>query len=382
MSKQTGKPSDPTRRRAFGAGAAALASTGAMVAAPQVYAQQVTRMKIQTAVPSSSIYFDLLKRFADRVDRMSTGRLKMEMLPDGAVVPAFEIFDAVDKGVVDGGYAWTHYWSGKNTAAGLFSNPAAGGGTGMDQLSHVAWLFQGGGYALYRKFFAEVLKVNIEPIMVQPMGPDPLGWFRAPIASLDDFRKLKYRCPPGLVGEVFKDMGVAAVAMPGGEIVPAAQRGVIDAAEWIGPADDIALGFHTVFKHYYLQGLHQSTDVGEVLINKAVWNKLAPEMKAIVETAAMAAMTDTYTYNVYRNAAAVQRLKTEFKVTIHDTPKDIFPAFIKSTNLIYDRESSKNAFFKEVLESQRAFAKTVVPYWTKISGLYYNLGATSPNYTS
>jgi TRAP-type mannitol/chloroaromatic compound transport system substrate-binding protein len=128
--------------------------------APHVHAQQVTRLKIQTAVPSSSIYFDLLKRMGDRVDRMSSGRLKFEMLPDGAVVPAFEIFDAVDKGVVDGGYAWTHYWSGKNTAAGLFSNPAAGGGTGMDQLSHVAWLYQGNGNALYKKFFSEVLKVN------------------------------------------------------------------------------------------------------------------------------------------------------------------------------------------------------------------------------
>ena len=370
------KTNNPTRRRFVGA--AALGSTAALVA-PQVQAQQVTRMKIQTAVPSSSIYFDLLKRFADRVDKMSKGGVKMEMLPDGAVVPAFEIFDAVDKGVVDGGYAWTHYWSGKNTAAGLFSNPAAGGGTGMDQLSHVAWLFQGNGYQLYRKFFADVLKVNIEPIMVQPMGPDPLGWFRTPINSLADFQKVKYRSPPGLVGEIFKDMGVSAVAMPGGEIVPAAQRGVIDAAEWIGPADDVALGFHTVFKHYYLQGLHQSTDVGEVLFNKGVYSKLSAENKAIIETAAMASMTDTYTYNVFRNAQAVVRLKNEFKVTIHDTPKDIFPAFIKSTNTIYEREAAKNAFFKEVLESQREFAKIVVPYWTKISGLYFNLGLSSPN---
>ena len=128
----------------------------------------------------------------------------------------------------------------------------------MDQLSHVAWLFQGGGNALYKKFFSDALKLNIEPFMVQPMGPDPLGWFKNPINSLEDMKKLKYRSPPGLVGEIFKEMGVNAVAMPGGEIVPAAQRGVLDAAEWIGPADDMALGFHNVFKHYYLQGLHQS----------------------------------------------------------------------------------------------------------------------------
>jgi TRAP-type mannitol/chloroaromatic compound transport system substrate-binding protein len=369
---------NPKRRLALGAGAAALTSAGALVAAPAL-AQNVTRLKIQTAVPSSSIYFDLMKRLADRVDRMSAGRLKLEMLPDGAVVAAFEIVDAVDKGVVDGGYAWTHYWSGKNTAAGLFSNPAAGGGTGMDQISHVAWLFQGGGYALYKKFFSDALKLNIEPFMVQPMGPDPLGWFKNPINSLEDMKKLKYRSPPGLVGEIFKEMGVNAVAMPGGEIVPAAQRGVLDAAEWIGPADDMALGFHNVFKHYYLQGLHQSTDVGEMLINKTAWNKLPADLKAIVEDAAMATMTETYTYNVFRNAQALQILQTQHKVNVHDTPKDIFPAFIKATNLIYDREAAKNPFFKEALDSQRTFAKLVVPYWNKINGLYYQLGMDSPN---
>ncbi|MBA3588820.1 TRAP transporter substrate-binding protein [Methylibium sp.] len=369
-----------TRRRALGAGAAALASAGALTTGP-ARAQGVTRMKIQTAVPTSSIYFDLMKRFGERCDKMSNGRLKMEMLPDGAVVNAFEMLDAVDKGVVDGGYSWAHYWSGKNSAAGLFSNPAAGGGTGMDQLSHVAWLMQGGGNALYKRFYADVLKVNVEPFMLQPMGPDPLGWFKAPISSLEDMRKLKYRAPPGLVGEIFKEMGINAVAMPGGEIVPAAQRGVIDAAEWIGPADDVALGFHTVFKHYYLQGLHQSTDVGEVLINKTVWNKLPADLKAVVEASAMATMMETYSYNVHRNAQALQRLKTEFKVTVHDTPKDIFPAFIKATNLVYDREAGKNPFFKEVLDSQRAFAKIVVPYWNKINGLYFNLGMESPNAT-
>jgi len=375
----TGKTTTPlTRRHALGAGAAALTTAATLVPRPAL-AQTVTRMKIQTAVPTSSIYFDLMKKFGERCDKMSNGRLKFEMLPDGAVVNAFEMLDAVDKGVVDGGYSWTHYWSGKNTAAGLFSNPAAGAGTGMDQLSHVAWLMQGGGTALYKKFYADVLKLNVEPFMIQPMGPDPLGWFKAPINSLEDMKKLKYRSPPGLVGEIFKEMGVNAVAMPGGEIVPAAQRGVIDAAEWIGPADDMALGFHTVFKHYYLQGLHQSTDVGELLINKAQWNKLPADLKSIVEGSAMATMMETYSYNVQRNAVALERIKNEFKVTVHDTPKDIFPAFIKATNLVYDREAGKNPFFKEVLESQRTFAKTIVPYWNKINGLYYNLGIESPN---
>jgi TRAP-type mannitol/chloroaromatic compound transport system substrate-binding protein len=340
---------------------------------------QQTKMRLQTAVPAASIYFELLKKFAERVDKMSAGRIKIEVLPDGAIVPAFEILDAVDKGVVEAGYAWTHYWSGKHPAAGLFSNPMAGAGVGLDQLSHVAWIFEGGGYELYRKLYSDVLKVNVEPLFVQPMGPDPLGWFKRPIKDTADFKKMKYRSPPGITGEIFKEMGVSAVAMPGGDIVPAAQRGTIDAAEWIGPADDMNLGLHTVWKFYYLQGLHQSTDIGEVLINKTVWNKLSPDLQEIMRTAAMASMTETYTYNVYRNAVAVQKLRDEHKVQILDTPSDFYPEFLRATNVVLDRYAGKDAFFKQVLDSQRNFAKVVVPYWTKVIDLYSHLGNTAIN---
>src|SRR5918993_4515171 len=310
---------------------AALVALALVGSASPGVAQQKIRM--QTAVPSASIYFELLKRYAERVDRMSNGRIKIEVLPDGAIVPAFEILDAVDKGIVEGGYAWTHYWSGKHPAAGLFSNPMAGAGVGLDQLSHIAWIFEGGGYELYRRLYSDILKVNVEPLFVQPMGPDPLGWFKQPIASTADFKKMKYRSPPGITGEIFKEMGVAAVAMPGGEIVPAAQRGVIDAAEWIGPADDLNLGLQTVWKHYYLQGLHQSTDVGELLFNKGFYDKLSPDLKEILKTAALASMAETYTYNVARNAQAIVKLRNEFKVEIHDTPKDFFPEFVRATNV-------------------------------------------------
>jgi TRAP-type mannitol/chloroaromatic compound transport system substrate-binding protein len=351
-----------------------LVAAVALVAASGVAQAQQYKARVQTAVPAASIYFELLKRFADRVDKMSGGRLKMEMLPDGAVVPAFEILDAVDKGVVEGGYAWTHYWSGKHPAAGLFSNPMAGAGVGLDQLSHVAWLFEGGGNELYRRLYSDILKVNVEPIMIQPMGPDPLGWFKQPIASTADFKKMKYRSPPGITGEIFKEMGVASVAMPGGEIVPAAQRGTIDAAEWIGPADDLNLGLHTVWKNYYLQGLHQSTDVGEVLFNKTWWSKLPADLQEIVRTAAMASMMETYTFNVYRNAQAIVKLRNEHKVQIHDTPKDFYPEFVRATQVVLDRYAQKDAFFKQVLDSQKNFATTVVPYWTKILDLYSGLG--------
>jgi TRAP-type mannitol/chloroaromatic compound transport system substrate-binding protein len=343
------------------------ASTAAAVA-------QTQRVRMQTAVPNASIYFELLKRYADRVDRMSNGRLKIEVLPDGAIVGAFEILDAVDKGIVEGGYAWTHYWSGKSPAAGLFSNPMAGAGVGLDQLSHMAWILEGGGDALLNRFYTDVLKLKVVAQMIQPMGPDPLGWFSRPIKDVADFRTMKYRAPPGITGEIFKEMGIAAVALPGGEIVPAAQRGTIDAAEWIGPADDRNLGLHTIWKHYYLQGLHQSTDVGEVLWNKAFYDRLSPDLKEILKAAGLASIAETYAFNVWRNAQAVVELREKHGVTIHDTPREFYPEFVKATNTVLDRYSARDPFFKEVLDSQRNFAKTVVPYWTKILDLYSELG--------
>ena len=360
--------------RRIGRRLALLVALGTALAwqATPALAQQKVRM--QAAVPAASIYFELLQRYAERVDKMSGGRLKIEVLPDGAIVSAFEILDAVDKGIVEAGYAWTHYWSGKHPSAGLFSNPMAGAGVGLDQLSHVAWLFQGGGNQLLERLYADVLKLDVVPFMVQPMGPDPLGWFKRPIEGVADFKAMKYRSPPGITGEIFKEMGVAAVAMPGGEIVPAAQRGTIDAAEWIGPADDRNLGLHTVWKNYYLQGLHQSTDVGEVLFNKTFFDGLAPDLKEIVRGAAMASIAETYTFNVWRNAQAVVELREKHGVEIRDTPKDFFPEFVRATNIVLDRYAQKDAFFKEVLDSQRTFAKTVVPYWTKVIDLYNQLG--------
>ncbi len=351
-----------------------MMALGVMTLGLPAVASAQQKIRMQTAVPSASIYFELLKRYADRVDKMTGGKIKIEVLPDGAIVPAFEILDAVDKGIVEAGYAWTHYWSGKHPAAGLFSNPMAGAGAGLDQLSHVAWLYEGGGNKLLAKLYNDVLKLKIVAHMVQPMGPDPLGWFKRPIKDVADFKQMKYRSPPGITGEIFKEMGIAAVAMPGGEIVPAAQRGTIDAAEWIGPADDRNLGLHTIWKNYYLQGLHQSTDVGEILWNKDWYDTPPADQKAILEAASMASLGETYTFNVARNAQAIVELREKHGVQILDTPKEFFPEFVKATNTVLDRYAAKDAFFKEVLDSQRGFAKTVVPYWTKILDLYSGLG--------
>ena len=335
-------------------------------------AAKTIKWRIQTALPAASMYMDIIKNFGKRVDAMSGGRLKTEVLPVGAVVGFFEVMDAVDKGIVEGGFTWAHFFSGKRPAAYLFADQPTIGG--MDQFTYLAWFYEGGGNELYKDFIDNDLKANMVAFINLMSGGQPLGWFKEPINSLEDFQKLKYRSPPGLTGELFTGMGISVVALPGGEIVPAAQRGVIDAGEWINPGEDIRLGLHQVWKNYYLQGFHQASDLGSIIINKDFWNKLPADLQAIIEVAAMASVTESIAVNIYRNAAALKEMQDNFGVKVHDTPKDLYPAFLKSSKAVLAKYSAKDPFFKKVVESQEKFAKLTVPYWTKLLGLYLYLG--------
>ncbi len=332
------------------------------------------KLQIQTAVPSASIYYQLIERMAKRINDMSSGRLKVEVLPAGAIVGVFEILDAVDKGIVNGGQAWTHYWSGKHPAGLLFSAPTAGLGYGLDQVSTVSWLYDGGGNELYQEYFTKILGYNIKGFMCMPMGPDPFGWFKKPFKSVADLRTVKYRTPPGIPAESFKLMGMPVVSMPGGEIVPSAQRGVIDAAEWIGPADDRNLGLSSVWKYYYLQGLHQETDIGDIYVNLDWWNKLPADLQAMFNTGIMSCIADTYNWNVFQNGHALKELVEKQGVKVMDTPNDYYPAYMKATKEILEKYAKKDPFFKKVLASMQEFAKVVVPYQEKINGVYYKMG--------
>jgi TRAP-type mannitol/chloroaromatic compound transport system substrate-binding protein len=342
-----------------------------------VQAAENYTLKIQTAVPSASIYFKLIERMGGRIDAMSAGRLKIEVLPAGAVVGVFEILDAVDKGIVNGGFAWTHYWSGKHPAGLLFSSPTAGLGVGLDQVSVMSWFYDGGGDALYQQYFTDILKYKIKGFLCMPMGPDPFGWFSKPINSLADARKMKYRSPPGIPAESFKEMGMATVSMPGGEIVPAAQRGVIDAAEWIGPADDAALGLSTVWKHYYLQGLHQASDIGDIYVNMDWWNTLPKDLQAIFQTGIMALVTDTYNWNVSQNSKALKKFVLEDKVILHDTPADIFPAYMAASKKVLDKYAKQDPFFAKVYKSMVDWANLTVPYQKMTNGVFYQMGKSA-----
>lgn len=347
--------------------AAAVLSTSATVAQAQ---DETHEFSIQTAVPNSSIYFKLVESFADRLERMSGGRLQAKVLPDGAEVGAFDILDAVHDGVVEAGYAWPHYWSGKHSAYVLFSNVPAS--TGMDQQSLMSWYYSGEGQELYRELMQDRMQYDVVPFLVQPMGPDPLGWFSQPFESMEDLKRLKYRAPPGIAGKTYNEMGVPAVAMPGGDIVPAAERGTIDAAEWIGPADDRALGLNKIWDYYYLQGLHQQTDIGEIIFNQDFLEGLPDDLQAIIETAALASVTETNAVNLHENSKAVQQYEEE-GVNVLDTPDDYYESFIKAQNTIIQEYIEEDEFFAKVYASQEAFAKLVYPYHSRNVTLYNNL---------
>lgn len=343
-----------------------------LIGAPAANAAETVKFKVQSALVSGSLYFNILESFASRLKAISGGRLQAEILPEGAVVKTNEILDAVGAGVVEAGFCWTHFWSGKHPAAYLFSDQPSV--HGMDQLGFIAWYYEGEGYKLYQELYDDYLKANVHGVIILASGGQPLGWFKEPINNLADFRKLKYRSPPGLTGKLFQEMGISAVALPGSEIVPAAQKGVIDAAEWINPAEDIKLGLQQVWKNYYLQGVHQASDLGELTFNKDFWNKLTAQDKAMIEVSAQATMMESVTAHIYRNAVALQELQSKYGVVVRDTPTDLYPEFIRAANKVTDDAAKDNAFFKKVLESQRAFADTIVPYWTKQLGLYYSLG--------
>lgn len=325
-------------------------------------AAAVTKFQMQTAVNAGSPHMELLNRFADNVKRMSNGRLEIEVLPEGAIVGAQSILDAVDKGLVPMGQAWTHYWTGKHASAGLFSAPMSGAGTGLDQLGHLSWMMQGEGKELYKKFYEEIIDANVVAFQIIPDGPEALGWFKKPITTIEEFKRVKFRSPPGLPGEAYTEMGVSVVSMPGPEIVPAAERGVIDAGEWINPAADKSLGLYEVFKYYSLQGLHQAIDIADIVINRDAWNKLSPDLQAIIEVAAKASIIEALTYFIQQNALALTELTTKHGVTLFTPPKEYPEQFLKAANNALEKRMAKDEFFNTVVKSMRDFSTDAVPY--------------------
>jgi len=337
-----------------------LAVAMLLVIQPQsAMAEKKFKLTFQATWPAGSTLYENFTMFCEHVKKMSGGRLIIEHLPAGAVVPAFELLDAVSRQVVDGGHAWASYWFGKRRVSVLFTG-GPGGTFGMDHTDYFGWMYEGGGLELYNEFYQKELKMKVKVFPIMFAGPQSFGWFKNPIKGFEDMKGLKMRIG-GAAGLIFKAAGVNVVNIPGGEIVPAAERGVIEAAEWVTPGEDMKMGFHEIWKNYYLPGMHENVTIAELLVNKDVWDKLPADLQAIVETACIYTfITWQAKFNVY-NCKALTELREKHGVTIHRTPDDVLITFLKGWDKLAKEESEKDPFFKKVLDSQRAFASIVVP---------------------
>ena len=346
-------------------------AVGLALMASSAMAEKVLR--IQSVLPNTADEVVMLNAFGDDVAALTGGSLTIEVLPAGAVVGPRDIMDAVDAGLVEGGFAWTHYWGGKHVAANLFGAPVAGAGVGLDNIAFLSWFQFGGGKELYDRLWDE-MGVNVKGFMLQPVGPEALGWFPEPITSMDDFRQMRFRAPPGMVGAAYADIGVPAVAMGGGDILPALEKGTIDAAEWCCPKPDSVFGFQKVLKHYYLQGLHQVTVNADMYVNRDFYNSLTELEQKALEVASTASLSKSLSYRIYENGKALKDLTDNHGVILEDTPADYFVEYSAAANKALQAAADENAFFAEVWQSQKDFAEIAVPFWSGAQTSNANLG--------
>ena len=300
------------------------------------------------------------KGLVDKIAEMTGGRLAIDLQPVGAVVPAFEVLDAVNRGVLDAGHSWPGFWTGKHPAATLFGS-APGGPYGMNAEDYLGWIYLGGGLELYNELLQNEMKMNIIVFPTFGETPEPQGWFRKPIKSAADLKGMKFRAT-GISAEVFKEMGMSVVSIAPGEIVPALERGVVEAAEFSDPSADMAIGLHQVRKFYHMPGIHQPTGIMELQINKQKWEALPADVKSIVKHAAMAEALHYTLKMLDRNSQDLVTLVTKHGVTVVETPREVFNEILKAWDKVAERKAKENPFFAKVLESQKAWAQRVVPY--------------------
>jgi len=319
----------------------------------------VKNLKFQSTWPASLTLQDNFRYFTERVDKLTAGQVKIEALAAGQVVPAFEVLDATHKKVIDGAHGVSYYWVGKNKAATLFAATPAGP-FGMDHFDFLGWMYEGGGMDMYWEFYRDILKLNVIAFPIGGASPQAFGWFKRPIKNLADFKGMKCR-QTGIVAEVYQRMGMQTVNMPGGEIVPSAQRGVIDCAEWVGGVEDLRLGLPQVWKYHYTPGMHENNTMLELLINGDVWKSFTPQQQDTVRTATLETFVRWGAKWQKQNADAIEEMRTKHGTQILRTPPDILIAFLKAWDEIAAEESAKNPFFKKVYDSQREYAAKVVP---------------------
>lgn len=329
---------------------------------PQPAAAQagLFKWKAQSTWPAADFHQVNPKGLVEKIEAMSGGRLKIELLPAGTIVPPFELLSAVHRGLLDAGHSWPGFWTGRHPAASLFGS-MPGGPFGMNSDDYLAWLYLGGGLEMYNELIQKELKMDLVIFATFGETPEPMGWFPRPIKSVADLKGLKFRAT-GLSAEVFKEMGMTVVSIPPGEILPALERGVVDAAEFSDPSADMALGLHTIRKFYHMPGIHQPTGMMEFYIHKKAWEGLPEDLKAIVKYAAMAEALHYTAKMLDRNSQDLETLVGKHGVTVVETPKEILLEILKAWDKVAEKKAKENPFFAKVLESQKAWAMRVVPY--------------------
>ena len=344
-----------SRRTFLKSGAVAAAAGAATLAMPNVArAQDAVTFKFQSTWPAKDIFHEFAADFVNKVNQMGAGRLKLELLPAGAVAKAFEVQDAVLAGTLDGGHGVSGYWYGKHKAFSLFGTGPSWGWRADQALG---WIKYGGGQALYDELVQQVLGLDLVGFLTGPMPTQPFGWFKQEITDAAQLVGLKYRTI-GLSADLFKEMGAAVTILGAGEIVPAMDRGLLDAAEFNNPSSDRSLGFADVSKHYMLQSYHQSAECFEIVFNKTKFEALAPELQAIIKYGAEASSADMGWKAMDRYSSDLAAFK-EAGVKVHRTPDSVLQAQLAAWDTLIAAQSAE-PFFVKVAESQKAWVKRVV----------------------
>src|SRR5688572_20438467 len=346
-------------RRKFlktGAVAAGTAAVGT-VAMPQVSRAQTVTLKMQGSWGAKDVFNEMAQDYIERVNGMAGGRLKIDFLVGGSVVHPFQVLDGVHNGVIDGAHTVTVYWYGKHKAASLFGT---GPVFGFNANEGLGWIHNGGGRELFHELQTQIMKVNVISFFAMPMPTQPLGWFKRPVKSMADLRGLKYRTV-GLAADLMQAMGLAVAQLPGGEIVPAMERGVIDAFEFNNPTSDRRFGAQDVAKNYMMGSHHQATEYFEIMFNRTKFNALPKEHQAILQYAAESASSANEWKGMDYYSKDLQELMTKDKVNVLRTPKDVFAAQIKAWDGLIET-LGKDPFMKKVMDSQKAWVKRVVYY--------------------
>jgi TRAP-type mannitol/chloroaromatic compound transport system substrate-binding protein len=333
------------------------AHSGSIVRPSVATAQAPIKWKVQSAWPPTSIVQDAAKQHVETIEKTSGGRLQIELSPAGAIVPPFEIQDAVNRGVLDGGHTTPGYIIGKLKA---FIPLTHGPLFGMDFIDYYGWYWEGGGHELLNEAYQQRLKMNVVSFQVHPEGPQAMGWFRKEIRSFNDIKGQRYRIYSA-GAEVYNKLGIASVVLAGGEIVPALERGAIDGAEWINCYDDKILGLDKVAKYHYAPGMHEPVTVGEFIINKAKWDALPADLKEVVKTSAQASYWNHFVRFQEKTAKACQELLAS-GVKVIKTTDELNRGFLRAFDEVMQADASKDEFYRKVIDSQKKYSSLVVPY--------------------